>query len=99
MSFIDWSDAEEMLGLLVEFVKDERGETGDDPTRGRFLARLIADLTALQDRMDTMTPREGIDALEAVQDSIEEEFGNDPVVEHIGACVEELRRIQGEASA
>ena len=31
MTFIDWSDPEEMIGLLTEFVADARIEAGTDP--------------------------------------------------------------------
>ena len=99
VSYIDWSDGEEMFGLLVEFVEDELGEADDDPMRRRFLAKLDSDLMALQERITTMTPEESIDAFEEIQSSIEDEFENDPVVEHLGAFVEELRRIRGEDEA
>ena len=99
MSYIDWSDAEDMFGLLVEFVEDELGEADDDPMRRRFLEKLDADLMTLEERITTMTPDETIAAFEEIQGSIEDDFEKDPVVEHLGAFVEELRRLQGEAAA
>jgi hypothetical protein len=99
VSYIDWSDAEELFGLLVEFVEDELGESHDDPMRRRFLAKLDSDLMALQERITTMTPDESIAAFEEIQGSLEDDFEKDPVVEHLGAFVEELRRIRGEAAA
>lgn len=99
MSYIDWSDAEELFGLLVEFVKDELGAAYDDPMRRRFLEKLDSDLIALQERITTMTIDESIDAFEEIRGSFEGDFKNDPVVEHLEAFVEELRRIRGEATA
>ncbi len=88
-----------MYGLLVEFVEDELGKAHDNPMRRRFLAKLDSDLIALQDRITTMTLDESIDAFEEIQGSLEEDFANDPVVEHVEAFVEELRRMHGEADA
>ena len=99
MPYIDWSDPEEMFGLLVEFVADERSEAHDDPKRRRFLAKLLSDLTALQEQFGTLSPSEGIESLRSIHNSVEEEFENDAVVEHLGACVEELERINGESAA
>ena len=99
MPFIDWSDSEEMFGLLVEFVEDERSEAHDDPKRRRFLAKLVAALTTLQDRFSTLSPDQGIESLEEIQRSVEEEFENDAVVEHLADCVEELKRIRGAAAS
>ena len=99
MSYIDWSDAEEMSGLLIEFVEDELGKAHGDPMRRRFLEKLDSDLIALQERITTMTRDENIDAFKEVQGAIEDDFENDPVVEHLEAFVEELQRIRGEAAA
>jgi len=84
-----------MLGLLVEFVLDEHSEGQDDPRRRRFLAKLASDLTALQEQFGALSAAEGIESLRSVRSSVDEEFLNDPVVEHLGACVEELERIRG----
>lgn len=99
MSYIDWSDAEEMFGLLVEFVEDELGAAHNDPMRRRFLEKLDSDLIALQERITTMTIDESIDAFEEIRGSFEGDFENDPAVEHLEAFVEELGRIRGEATA
>ena len=88
-----------MFGLLVEFVEDELGEADDDPMRRRFLEKLDADLMALEERVATMTLKKSIAEFEEIRDSIEDDFDKDPVVEHLGAFVEELRRLQGEAAA
>ncbi len=96
MPYIDWSDPDEMFGLLVEFVADERSEAEDDPKRRRFLAKLVSDLMALQERFGALSAAEGIESLRSIRSSIDDEFENDPVVEHLGACVEELERIHGQ---
>ena len=36
MSLIDWSDPEEMLGLLVEYIRDELIEEQRDRRRAAF---------------------------------------------------------------
>lgn len=95
MSFIDWSDSEEMLELLVEYVADERGQAHGDPERRRFLAMLHSALGALQERFGTLVPAEATEALRAMRASIDAEFEDDPVIEHLEACVAELERISG----
>ena len=44
MTFIDWSDSEEMIGLLIEYVADEKNGTLGDPKRQKFLSDLLMDL-------------------------------------------------------
>jgi hypothetical protein len=98
MSFIDWSDSEEMLGLLSKYVADERnGSLGDD-AREEFLTRLSAELTKLTDRFDTMSPEELIDGLRAIHRSRAENSARDPVLVHVEACIEELERISRESA-
>ena len=93
MSFIDWSDSEAMFGLLLEYVADEHGEAGE-PARRVFLSRLKEQLQALQETFDVSPLDVLIGSLRAIHRSIPNEFQSDPVVEHLGACVEELERIQ-----
>lgn len=76
--------------MLVEIVEDELGKAHDDTLRRQFLKKLDADLRALQERITTMTLDESIDAFAEVRGAIEDDFENDPVVEHIEAFVEEL---------
>ena len=95
MPYIDWSDPEVMFGLLVEYVADERGEAQADPSRRRFLEKLLANLTALQERFGTLPALEGIESLRSIRHAVDGEFENDPVVEHLGACIDELERING----
>ena len=92
MSLIDWSDPEEMLGLLVEYVSDEAVTSRDDPERNHFLSQLLRELDALAvqdfglaDRIES--------ALREVIDSQPRDFASDPVMAHLEACVEELHRI------
>ena len=96
MTFIDWSNSDEMLGLLSEYVADERHEAYGDPARESFLADLSAGLTGLTDRLDAMSPEELIEGLRAIHRSQAEEFGGDPVLLHVEACIEELERIRGD---
>lgn len=96
MSFIDWSDPEEMLGLLSEYVADERDGSSDDPAREGFLRDLSAALIRLTDRIDEMSPEDLVDGLRAIHVSHAGEFGADPVLVHVEACIEELERIRSE---
>ena len=47
MPFIDLSDPEEMLSLLLDYVEDELSESPKDARRGQFLSRLIEELSDL----------------------------------------------------
>jgi hypothetical protein len=41
MSLIDWSDPDEMLGLLIEYVADETVASHDDLDRADFLNQFV----------------------------------------------------------
>jgi hypothetical protein len=90
MTFIDWSDSEGMFDLLLEFIRDEKNASVGDVPRQRFLSRLLIETMAAQE----MTPKEAIQRLKAIQDLVDEEFKNDPVLLHVMHLVEELERIQ-----
>jgi hypothetical protein len=92
MSLIDWSDPDEMLGLLVEYVADEAAISHEDPERDGFLNQLSRELGALAvqgfatDRIEL--------SLREIIDSQPRDFANDPVMAHLEACIEELHRIE-----
>lgn len=94
MTFIDWSDPEEMLGLLLEYVADERAEAREDRERVSFLDEIHAELTDLCDKGRGMSPDEVIDRLRAVHGSQIVAFPGDPVLVHVEHCIEELERIR-----
>lgn len=98
MTFIDWSDSEEMLGLLSEYVADERNDALHDPVREGFLTALSAELTELARELDALSPDTVIDRLRAIHRSQAEDFLGDPVLVHVEACIEELERIRREGS-
>lgn len=87
MTFIDWSDSEDMIGLLTEYVTDEKKATRGDPKRKEFLSDLLADLT----EQDVDLKR-----LQTIYDSIDPEFKNDEVVIHVHDCIEELKKLNHE---
>ena len=95
MTFIDWTDPEEMLGLLIEYVADERTETRQAPDRASFLDEVHSELTDLSDNVRGMAPDEVIDRLRAVHASQKVAFPGDPVLVHVEHCIEELERIRG----
>ena len=92
MSLIDWSDPEEMLGLLVEFVADEAMASQDDPDRARFLNELSRALAALAEQDAGSIHRIELE-LREIHDAQPREFARDPVMTHVEACLEELHRI------
>jgi len=94
MTFISWSDPEEMLGLLCEYVADEKSDSQNDHVRVRFLAELSADLADLADRAPGMSADEAIERLRVMHASQADDFAGDPVLTHVEACIEELERIK-----
>ena len=94
MTFIDWSDPEGMFDLLIEFVADERSNARDAKHR-QHLSKLLNDLSTLQTTFTALSPSERISSLRTIRASLDEEFEDDPVVEHLDAYVDELDRISG----
>ncbi|MGZ7079049.1 MAG: hypothetical protein ACXVJT_06515 [Thermoanaerobaculia bacterium] len=99
MTFINWSDSEEMLGLLCEYVADEKNESQDDRERLRFLAELSADLADLAGDAPGMPADAIIERLRATHASRADDFAGDPVLMHVEACIEELERIRSQSNA
>jgi hypothetical protein len=99
MTFINWSDSEEMIGLLTEYVADERSASRPDGTREVFLAGLLQELTQLNEESATISTDRTIEMLRAIQDSVDPEFSEDPVLVHVEACIEELERIRMNESS
>ena len=98
MTFIDWSDSEGMLALLVEFVADERNDCPQDIGRAEFLADLLADLTTLQKQFTAISGMQAIDELRTIHNSIDQAFQDDPVMLHVKACIEELERVNNQSA-
>jgi hypothetical protein len=96
MTFIDWSNPDEMLGLLSEYVADQRHEASEDLARESFLAELSVGLNRLTDRLEAMSSEELVEGLRELHRSQAPEFRKDPVLVHVEACIEELERIQGD---
>jgi hypothetical protein len=97
MSFINWSDPEEMLGLLAEYVTDELLAEREDRHRTKFLQELSSALTSLASDASELSVRATIDRLRSICESQPSEFGIDAALVHIGDCIQELERIE-EAS-
>lgn len=95
MTFINWADSEEMLGLLAEYVADERNETRGDDDREAFLAELSAALSTLAEQHDRIPAGELIERLRSIRAEQDDAFAADPVLVHVEACIEELERIAG----
>lgn len=98
MTFINWSDTEEMVGLLTEYVADERRDAAGDRVREAFLSNLLRELTDLNERLATLSTSAAIQKLRSIQHSFGPEFAEDPVVAHLEACVEELDRIRNQGA-
>ena len=98
MPFIDWSDPEEMMSLLLEYVQDERGESAGDAHRRRFLSGIVHDLQKLQTRFHRLPAKDQADALRKLVSQCDADFERDPVVGHLEECAGELERIGSEAT-
>ena len=96
MTFIDWSDPAEMLGLLVEYVAEARDEARQADRRA-WLAELSAELSGLAERYDSTAAEDLIAQIRAIHGARAFEFGSDPVFTHLADCIAELERIQGES--
>jgi hypothetical protein len=96
MTFIDWSDSEEMIGLLCEFVADARGESQCDRGRQCFLSELSDALGELNDGSSGISLHEATARLREIRDATDPEFAADPVMGHVSDCIEELERIARE---
>jgi hypothetical protein len=81
-----------MLGLLVEYVADERLAAHGDAERAQFLTRLWETLVAIA-RQDWESVDQLVLSLRDVVESQPGEFAGDPVMSHVEACIEELLRI------
>lgn len=98
MTFINWSDSEEMVALLTEFVADERHQTQGDAARETFLCDLLRELTELNERFTAISTDGAIENLRAIHQSLSHEFSEDPVIVHLEACIEELERIRDQCA-
>ena len=90
MTFIDWSDAEGLFGLLVDFVADERAACSEDPERGRFLSDLLAQLRAVGAELPEIPASAIIHRLRGIHESADPEFAGDAVMVHLDDCMEAL---------
>jgi hypothetical protein len=93
MTFIDWSDSEELFGLLIEYVQDEKAESNSDLDRRKFLSDLINDLMELKTQFSALSSSDVVSELRNIAESVDSEFKSDPVVTHIQDCIVELQRL------
>lgn len=93
MAFIDWSDAEGMIGLLLEYIADEKIEAQGDPARVRFLAGLLQQLRQTSAELEGRPLQAVVRRLKELHASVDREFEADVAVEHLGDCIEELERL------
>jgi hypothetical protein len=93
MGLINWSDSEEMVGLLIEYVADERQLCIRDASRSEFLSRLLRDLRDFEESLEGMSPDAQIEKIRTIRESLSSDFAGDDVIGHLDACIEELQRI------
>lgn len=93
VTFIDWSDAEGMFGLLVDFVADVRAECRGDPQRLRFVEDLLTTLRAVEAELARIPTEAALQRLKDLQESADAEFSGDPVMVHLNDLIDELERI------
>ena len=96
MSFIDWSDPDEMLGLLAEYVADERVAEQEDRERRMFLHQLESSLTSLISDAQALSTRTALDRLREIYDEQPPEFAADAALVHLEDCIQELERIAAQ---
>ena len=84
MTFIDWSDAEGMVDLFQEFVRDELASA--DPERKQFLNQLLGDVRSIREAKLV----DAIEQLRALHDSIPDDFSADPASVHLSDLINEL---------
>jgi len=82
-----------MLGLLVEYVADERVASHGDADRAEFLDRLWEELVGIAEQNSESVQQIEL-CLQDIFDSQPSEFAHDPVIGHVEACIEELIRIR-----
>lgn len=92
MSIIDWSDPEEMVGLLADYVRDELLAETRDSARVRFLRDLANEVDAL-----ARSPHDAEVRLREIRDSQASEFADDRALVHLQECIAELQRIRAQA--
>jgi hypothetical protein len=88
MSFIDWSDAEGMIELFQEFIRDEWSDSLADTERREFLEDLLSEVGSMQ----KLTIVEALQKLREIHESIQEEFRGDPASLHLSDLIHELER-------
>jgi hypothetical protein len=88
VTFIDWSDAEGMIDLYQEFVRDEMSDV-TDLERRRFLGRVLGDVRSIREAGMS----DALEKLRAVHDSIDGEFSSDPAATHLTDLIAELERL------
>jgi hypothetical protein len=97
MAFVDFSDPEDMLDLLIDYVTDERSETSD-PQRRRFLSGLLDSLAELQEQFSGMTAIQRVASLRELHRSLDAQFESDPVAQHLEDCAAELEHLSERAT-
>ena len=92
MSIIDWSDPDEMLGLLAEYIQDECLEEHGDHERAVFLRELSRCVKSLASHATSPT-HTVLAQLRDIYNAQPGEFLRDPALIHLQDCIEELSRI------
>jgi hypothetical protein len=88
VTFIDWSDAEGMIELFTDFVRDEWSNSSTDTERRDFLDDLLGEAESMQN----LTPLETLQRLREIYDAIRREFRADPASLHLADLIQELER-------
>ncbi|HET8799146.1 MAG TPA: hypothetical protein VFO89_15765 [Thermoanaerobaculia bacterium] len=97
LSIIDWSDPDEMVGLLCDYIRSEMHDEIHDRSRAHFLHELARDLETLVSGSEA-SGRETEYRLREICESQPSEFRSDPAIRHLEDCVAELHRISAQES-
>jgi hypothetical protein len=90
MPFLDASDPEEFISLLIEYVAMERADAASDSKRIRALTHLMERLEIIQER--NLSQSDVSRSLHALASEIRDNFGDDPVLDHVEECALEVAR-------
>ena len=96
MPILDWSDPEEMLSLLADWVTDELHEETIDRDRARFLRNLASPLAKLAATSSHLSVRAADEQLRSILGAQPSAFATDPALQHVRDCIHELERMLEE---
>ena len=97
LTFVDFSDPEDMFDLLIDYVTDARSEAADSRRR-EFLSTLLASLEELGDDFAGMLPPSGSLPCASCTARSRPSPRTTRWSQHLEDCAAELERLGGQGS-